>query len=419
MDYDALIAHHGRKRWNDEAKWLTMRMPFATDSFLPLVAEWMKFIHPLAGVTCKVLAVDLDNTLWGGVLGEAGLESIQIGPEYPGAFYRLLQRAILDLYRRGILLAVCSKNDLDEAMAALQNHPGMLLRPEHFAAFRINWQDKAQNLREIASELNVGTDAIAFLDDNPIERERIRSEMPEVQVIPLPGRAQDFAQALRDCPFFERVTLSVEDRKLTTLYHEQQQRSDLARSSGSLEEFFRSLDQEVAIALVTPDTLRRVAQLTQKTNQYNVTTRRYTEQQIEDLASRPGWSVYAVQVKDRFGDNGIVGALIVRLDANICEIDTFLLSCRVIGRTIETAMLGFLAETSRAAGAAYLQGWFFPTKKNSPARDLYSSHRFKAIATEHGATLWSLNLTEADISCPEWIRLYVTNGSCRAEQARA
>ena len=177
LDYDALVAQHGRARWHDEGKWLTVRMPFAPDSMLPMVGAWLKFIHPLTGVICKVLAVDLDNTLWGGVLGEDGVDGLKLGVEYPGALYRGFQRAILDLYQRGVLLAVCSKNNHDEAMAALQNHPGMLLRPEHFAAFRINWQDKARNLREIAAELNLGIDSIAFFDDNPVERELVRTEV--------------------------------------------------------------------------------------------------------------------------------------------------------------------------------------------------------------------------------------------------
>jgi len=384
-----------------------------------MVSEWMKFIHPLTGAICKVLAVDLDNTLWGGILGEDGMDGIQVGPEYPGAYYRSLQRAILDLSQRGILLAVCSKNNHDDAMAALQNHPNMLLRPEHFAAFRINWQDKAQNIREIAAELNLGTDSIAFFDDNPVERERVRGEMPEVKVISVPEQPQNYAKAVREFPFFERLKLSAEDREHTRMYHDQQRRTQLAETVNSLEDFYRSLDQEVVIAPVGPDTIARVAQLTQKTNQYNVTTRRYTEQQIEEFASQPGGGVYSVRVKDRFGDNGIVGVLITRVDEDICEIDTFLLSCRVIGRTIETAMLGFASSASKAKGARFLQGWFFPTKKNSPVRELYASHRFNAIDAKDEATLWSLNLAEADIPCPEWIRLHVTSSPNRNEPSRA
>jgi FkbH-like protein len=419
LDYEGLIANHGRARWHDEAKWLTMRMPFASDSFLPLAAEWLRFIHPLVGASCKALAIDLDNTLWGGVLGEIGIEGIQVGPDYPGGLYRSLQRAILDLHRRGILLAICSKNDHDEAMRALQEHPGMLLRPEHFASFKINWKDKSQNLREIATELNIGTDAIAFLDDSPVERERVRLEMPDVRVIHLPTRADGFVQALRDCPVFERLVLSNEERELPRLYREQRERLDLVRRTGTLEDFYRSLNQQVTIELVRPDTMVRVAQLTQKTNQFNITNRRYTEQQIEDIASREDWNVYSVRVSDRFGDSGIVGVVITKVDGCSWEIDTFLLSCRIIGRTVEKAMLGFLAERSRRVGAEFLQGWFFPTKRNAPARDLYSSHRFKAVTSmEDGATLWRLSLKDADIPYPEWIQLYVTNEPCRSEQAR-
>jgi len=173
------------------------------------------------------------------------------------------------------------------------------------------------------------------------------------------------------------------------------------------------------IANVTPDSIARVAQLTQKTNQYNVTTRRYTEQQIAEFVSRPDCGVYSVGVKDRFGDNGIVGVLITRTEDDVCEIDTFLLSCRVIGRTIETAMLGFLTDAGKARGASLLQGWFIPTKKNAPVKDLYAAHKFRSIASKNEATLWSLNLGETSIAFPEWIRLHVTNGSHRSNESRA
>lgn len=419
LDYDGLVARHGRTRWHDEGKWLATRMPFASDSLVPMAQEWLKFIYPLEGVTCKALVVDLDNTIWGGVLGEVGAIGVVVGSEYPGAYYRSLQRAILDLQNRGVLLAICSKNDHDDAIAALQNHPGMLLRPEHFVAFRINWRDKAENLAEIASELNIAPDAIAFLDDNPVERERIRQSIPEVKVIPLPDNPQGFAAALRDCPYFERLSLSAEDSQHTRLYHERQQRTALARDVGSLEDFYRSLDQEIRIAQVTPQTIGRVAQLTQKTNQFNVTTHRLTEQEIQEIAARPDWNVYSVQVTDRFGDNGIVGVMITRAHGEIREIDTFLLSCRVIGRTIETAMMTFLAKNSRNEGALFLEGWFVPTPKNGPVRDLYSSHQFEPVATDGTATLWRLNLTRAEITQPDWIRMRVTVDGPRTERAHA
>ena len=303
-----------------------------------------------------MLVTDLDNTLWGGVIGENGLEGIQVGMEYPGAAYRALQRVMLDLYRRGIILAICSKNNVADAMEALEQHPGMLLRPEHFAALRINWDDKAQNLREIAAELNVGRDSLAFLDDNPVERARISDELPEVTVIDLPSDPSWFAQALQAVPVFERLAVSSEDRERGRYYGEQRQRVESQRNATSLEDFLRSLQQEVEVAPVTAETLIRVAQLTQKTNQFNLTTRRYSEQKIAELAASSHWSVYSIRVKDRFGDNGIVGVMITHDAGKVCEIDTFLLSCRVIGRTIETALLSFMVDSARARGMEQLQG---------------------------------------------------------------
>jgi len=219
-------------------------MPIAADYLIYLAREWLRFVIPLSGRTAKVLVTDLDNTMWGGVIGEDGLTGIKLGPEYPGAAYQNLQRAMLDLARRGILLAVCSKNNPDDAIEALENHPGMLLRPKDFSAVRINWNDKAQNLREIASELNVGVDALAFLDDNPVEREQVRGALPEIIVIDLPQDPLGYAAAVRDCPVFERLSLSSEDLQRTSLYAAQRQRSQAEDNFQTKEDFFRYLEQE-------------------------------------------------------------------------------------------------------------------------------------------------------------------------------
>jgi FkbH-like protein len=411
LDYDALVARHGRLRWCDERKWLTMRMPIAAENLVYLANEWLRFIHPLAGKICKVLVTDLDDTLWGGVLGEDGLEGIQLGREYPGAAYQALQRAMLDLFRRGVLLAICSKNNLPDAVEALEHHPGMLLRPQHFAALRINWNDKVQNLYEIATELNVGTDALAFIDDSPVERARIHAELPEVTVIDLSNDPMGYAQALRDSPVFERLVLSAEDRERGQYYTEQRLRLEFERSASSLEDFYRSLQQELEIAPVTAETLTRIAQLTQKTNQFNLTTRRYTEQQIVDMESSPDWRVYSMRVRDRFGDNGLVGVAITCDVHEVCEIDVLLLSCRVIGRTVETALLSFLVERARSMSMKQLQGWFLPTKKNEPAKEFYPRHNFRLLAERDGGTLWSMDVEQAEFKCPEWIRLTVVGGA--------
>jgi FkbH-like protein len=411
LDYDALVARHGRLRWHDERKWLIARMPIAADQLIHLSREWLRFAVPLAGKTAKALVVDLDNTLWGGVIGEDGMAGIQIGAEYPGAAYQALQRALLDLSRRGILLAICSKNNLDDALEALQDHPGMLIRPSHFVAMRINWHDKALNLREIASELNVGVDALAFLDDNPMEREQVRTALPQVNVIDLPPDPLDYAATVRDAPAFQRLVLSDEDQQRTQLYAAQRDRSQAQQSFQSKEDFFRYLELEAEIAQVEPATLARVAQLTQKTNQFNLTTRRRTEQQIAELAARADSQVLTIRLRDRFGDHGLVGIAVTRDESGICEIDTFLLSCRVIGRTVETAFLSHVASGAASRGCRQLGGWFLPTKKNAPARDFYAQHGFQLQKQNGEGSFWTLDLRQPIIAMPEWIRLKTNEGA--------
>ncbi|HWB82779.1 MAG TPA: HAD-IIIC family phosphatase [Bryobacteraceae bacterium] len=405
LDYDALVARHGREEWGDERKWLAVRLPIAARNLPHLAREWMRFLTPLSGRIAKAVAVDLDNTLWGGVIGEDGMAGIQLGTEYPGAAYQELQRTLLDLWRRGILLAICSKNNPADALEALGGHPGMLLKPEHFAAQRINWNEKGQNLREIASELNIGLDAIAFLDDNPVERQQVREQAPEAMVIELPSDPMLFARAVRDFAGFERLSLSKEDRERGRYYAAERQRTQLEATATSREDFYRSLQQEVEIAPVNSLTLARVAQLTQKTNQFNLSTKRYTEQQIAEMSRTGGWLVYSLKVRDRYSDNGLVGVAITWDHDGTCEIDTFLMSCRVIGRTVETALLAQLACEARARGAKRLEGWYLPTKKNAPARDFYAAHGFQLREEKEGGQFWSLDLTTAELRYPEWVRL--------------
>jgi len=410
LDYDGLVARRGRLRWHDERKWLIARMPIAADCLIEMALEWTRFLVPLTGKTAKVLVADLDNTMWGGVIGEDGLTGIKLGPEFPGAAYQNLQRAMLDLTRRGILLAICSKNNGEDAMEALENHPGMILRPKDFSALRINWNDKSQNLREIASELNVGTDALAFLDDNPVEREQVRNALPEVMILDLPGDPLAYAARLRDCPAFERLALSSEDQQRTTLYATQWERSQAEQNFQSKEDFFRYLEQEAEVAPVAPATLARVAQLTQKTNQFNLTTRRFSEQQIADMAARPGWHVLSIKVRDRFGDHGLVGVAITHDEADTSEIETFLLSCRVIGRAVETALLSHLAQAAAARGRQRLLGRFIPTRKNAPARDFYAQHGFQLLEENLDGSVWSLSLGQNTIATPDWIKVKTIGG---------
>jgi FkbH-like protein len=404
LDYDGLTARHGKSSWFDAQNWAATRLPISVQCLPHMVAEWLRFLHPLTGKLCKAIAVDLDNTLWGGVIGEDGMSGIALGAEYPGVAFQTLQRVLLDLAQRGILLAVCSKNNPADALEALEKHPGMLLRPAHFAALRMNWNDKAANLREIAQELNIGIDAIAFLDDNPVEREWVRGQLPEVTVIDLPPDPMNYASALREAPVFERLSVSAEDRERNRYYSDQRLRSELERSASSVEEFCQSLDMSLQIAPVGPQSLTRAAQLTQKTNQFNVTTRRYSEPQITAMADA-GSRIFTVGVTDRFGDNGIVGLAIIVPAGDTCRIDTFLLSCRVIGRGVETAMLSFLACQARAAGATRLAGEFIPTKKNAPARDFYANHGFQCVSSQEDRSLWEFDLLKGTIPSPAWFKI--------------
>jgi FkbH-like protein len=410
LDYDALMARHGRERWHDQRLWLTARLPISADHITHMAQEWLRFIVPLARRSAKALVVDLDNTLWGGVIGEEGLNGIKLGAEYPGAAYQALQRTMLDLKRRGILLAICSKNNAEDAMEVLEKHPGMLLRAKDFAATRINWSDKVVNLQEIAAELNISIDALAFADDNRFECEQVWAALPEVTVIHLGENPMNYASIVHDNPVFERLTLSAEDHQRGAMYAEQQLRAQAEQNFRTKEDFFRYLAQEADIETVSDATLARVSQLTQKTNQFNLTTRRYTEQEIAILASLPDWKVMSIRVRDRFGDHGLVGVAMIRTQGEVCQVENFLLSCRVIGRTVETALLAHLAHQAAERGCNKLEGWFLPTKKNQPARDFYPKHGFREQEKNGAGSLWSLDLGTSHLSCPEWIKLNSPNG---------
>jgi len=407
LDYDGLVARHGRDNWRDDHKWKTVRIPFSGVHVAAMAGEWMRFLHPLSGKVAKLLVVDLDNTLWGGIIGEDGFDGIRVGLGYPGVAYSDLQRALLDLRQRGVLLAICSKNNAQEAMEALERHSEMLLRPEHFVSSRINWKDKATNLRAIATELNIGTDAIAYLDDNPVEREQVRKNLPEVMVIDMPDDPLKFARTVRDAPVFERLSLSQEDSQRAKMYHADRERHDFQLSIGDSEEFYRSLEQEVEIGHVSAATLTRVAQLTQKTNQFNLTTRRYSEQEIASMARSSDWRIYWLRVRDRFGDNGVVGVAALRAASATWQIDTFLLSCRVIGRKVETAFLAFLLDELSREGVHTITGWFIPSKKNAPACDFYAIHGFHLVEESSDGTKWTLDLCKRTVKAPAWMKVKV------------
>jgi FkbH-like protein len=404
VDLAAVAMEVGYERWTDERLWILARMRLSHVALMALAQREASFLKAMRGERKKCLVLDLDNTLWGGVVGEDGAHGIVLGTDGLGLAYRQFQMEILNLYKQGILLAICSKNNEADALEVLERHPGMVLRPEHFAAMQINWRDKATNLRAMAGQLNIGLDGLVFVDDNPVERDRVRSELPEVTVLDLPSDPALHRRTLLDCPWFDTLTLTAEDYQRSKLYIQQRQREELETTATSLDEFYASLHMVVNINLADDLTIPRVAQLTEKTNQFNLTTRRYSEAQIRALCSDNTYRVYTLAVRDRFGDEGIVGVAITerRPQEHTWYLDTFLMSCRVIGRTVETALLSYITQEAWNDGATSLLAEFMPTLKNLPARDFLPTHDFKPPAEP--CALWRLDKGNVP-SIPPWIQI--------------
>jgi len=403
LDYDGLVARHGRMNWGDEVRWQTMRLPIAMENLTHLSAEWLRYLVPISGCICKVLVVDLDNTLWGGVIGEDGIDGLRLEDDYPGAVYQDIQRTLKKMSGRGIALAICSKNNFDDAMNIINNHPGMILNADDFSAHRINWQDKAQNIKDIAAELNISTDAVSFLDDNPAERMQVRQALPDVNVIEINDDAYTYSKVIMSDPAFERLALTDDDRVRTQYFKQNAKRVDLKKSATTIEDFYRSLEMTLHIERGADGLVPRISQMTQKTNQFNLTSKRYSEQQIQQLIGDNQFHIYVARSTDRFGENGVIGLMIVRICQQVAEIDTLLMSCRVIGRTLETAFLSTVMENLMAEGLKKIDGQYCPTPKNALARDYYKNNGFQIAHETKGSTYWTCDLTGGFVGCPEWV----------------
>jgi FkbH-like protein len=395
LDADAVQREAGAKRWEDEAAWLRYRQHPSAGA-LPVLAEaYMSHIRAVLGLTRKVLVTDLDNTLWQGVIGEDGVNGIGIGPGSPeGEAYLRLQRYLLDLKRKGTLLAVCSKNNSEDARIPFEQHPHMALRLEDFASFRANWDDKVSNLRAIASDLSLALDSFVFLDDNPLEREWVRSQLPEVAVVELGASPFSFVRDLGRGRYFHTLSLSAEDLARADQYRVEAHRESLRSSSLSLDDFLQRLQLEAAVEPVSARNLARVTQLVNKTNQFNLTTRRYTEAQVRAIADDPeGWTG-AFQLSDAMGSYGLIGVIFCRpvSGAPAWEIDTWLMSCRVLGRQMEKFMLDRLVEAAIQRGIARIAGVYRPTPKNRMVQELYEQLGFRQTAGSEAETRYELEV---------------------------
>lgn len=408
VDEDRVYGRVGKRNVTDPRMWFLARIGIGEGVLSALTAEYMRCIKAAKGRARKCLVLDLDNTLWGGVVGEDGPTGIALGQEAPGNAFVAFQEAILSLYKRGIILAINSKNNEADAREVLEHHPDMVLRPHHFAAMRINWQDKAANLRDIAAELNIGLDSLVFMDDNPAECALVRSRLPEVLTIHLPNDPALYRATLLDLTDFDSLALTEEDRMRGQLYAQRRERQSWeAGHAGNLDDYLGELEMVVEVAPADDFAIPRVAQLIGKTNQFNLTTRRHTETAVRSFAGSDDSLVYSVRASDRFGEHGLVGAAILRANGDIWEVDTLLLSCRVLGRGVETAILSALVSAAREGGAHLLRGLFIPTAKNAPARDFYSRHGFHLAAEEDTTQMWELDVRAEDVATPAWLTLRV------------
>lgn len=392
IDAAEVAAEVGPEFWSD-TEWHSAKQHPASAALPRLADHLVSHCAATLGLSAKVLAVDLDNTLWGGVIGEDLLGGIRIGP--PGAEgegYMALQQYVKELRQRGVVLAVCSKNNREDAELPFRDHPGMCLKLDDFAAFTANWQDKATNLGAIAADLSLGLDSFVFLDDNPMERAFVRERLPQVVVPECGSNPVDMLAALRRGLYFQTLALTKEDLERHQSYQSNAARKSLEQAAGSLEEFLAGLDMAAEHGPVDARTLSRVTQLINKTNQFNLTTRRYTEEQVRAMAASPDWWCRWFQLADRFGDHGLIGVILARKERPAWTIDTWLMSCRVLGRKMENFMAMALLAAARDGGADAVMGEYLPTPKNILVKDLFPQLGFDVCPDRPGVFCYDLRV---------------------------
>ena len=404
VDYAGFVAHYGQQTVLDDRLWHLGRMRLSRAGLGHLAALYARYLSALLLPRRKCLVLDLDNTLWSGVLGEVGADGITIGQEGVGLAFREFQLALKALAQRGVLLAVASKNNPGDVLEVLERHPEMVLRRNDFACLEIHWNPKSDSLVHIAQQLNVGLESFVFWDDEPREREVVRSQHPEVLVPEVPADPSAYTKAVLALNCFDMLNLTEEDRRRSEMYREETDRQQWlsAPRPGDLAEFYRSLNMVMTIEQPDAFAVSRLAQLTQRTNQFNFTTRRYSEGEIRAKLADPLYGLYVVNLEDRFGKLGVIGAAIVNRKNENWELDTFLMSCRVLGRGAEEAFLTMLAAEA-AQASAELRGEFIPTKKNDPARQFLRRLKFEPPGMVSGP--FQFRIEPNQVAVPQWITI--------------
>jgi FkbH-like protein len=393
LDVASLAETVGLAAWHDPTHWNLAKVPFSS-TFVPLYADHVaRLISASQGKSRRCLVLDLDNTIWGGVIGDDGLDGIRlVQGDATGEAHLSLQRLALSLRERGVVLAVSSKNDDEVARKVFREHPDMLLRENHIAVFQANWNDKASNIKAIADELALGLESLVFLDDNPMERGLVRKILPEVAVPELPEDPALYARTLAAAGYFESARFSDEDRKRADFYQLNARRVALRNQVADVSAYLASLDMEITFQPFDSTGRVRITQLINKSNQFNLTTRRYTEADVTAAARDPKCFTLQVRLTDTFGDNGMISVIICRqyvFDA--WEIDTWLMSCRVLGRGVEKMVLKEILNHSALRGVRRLVGIYRPTARNSMVQDHYANLGFAHIETRAGGdSVWQL-----------------------------
>ena len=376
-DFNHFVSKYGEKNIFDYRQFHVGDIQIALN-FIPSFAyELMSYIKPITGTNKKCIVLDLDNTLWGGIIGEDDFDGIELGHSSNGKAFVDFQKELLSLWNHGIILAINSKNNFDDAMKVINEHPNMILRKKNFASIQINWDDKAQNLKQIAEEINIGLNSIAFFDDDKINRERIKQEFPEVLTIEVPDDPSQFSLILKNLNDFNVLQRTDEDIKRGQMYAQQRERKELEKSISNLDDFLEQLDIKVKMKNSNEFLIPRISQLTLKTNQFNLTTRRYQEEEIRNFTNDHKFIVGCAQVLDKFGDNGITGVYIINKQDKIWSIDTFLLSCRIMGRGVENGILSQILIDAKHNGVEEIRANFIPTQKNKPAENFLPDFGFQ------------------------------------------
>ncbi len=394
-DIHRLSAKTGLDRWHNMFQYCSYKFAVNYDVMPSVAWSIKKIVCAVLGRIKKCLVLDLDNTLWGGIIGEEGLAGISLGSETPeGEAFTYFQRYVKGLKDRGIILAVNSKNDEDTAKSGF-THPDSVLKLDDFAAFRANWNPKDQNIRQIAHELNIGLDSMVFIDDSPAERAIVRENVPEVCVPDFdPEDIFSCIKAIEENGFFETVAISPDDMKRNDTYRQNRQRQELEIHAESYDDFLKSLDMQAEIEPFREIYFDRITQLTNKTNQFNLTTRRYTLAEIQNAAESPENITLSCRLRDRFGDNGIISLAIGEIHGEELHIILWLMSCRVLRRGVEDLMLDCIAREAAKKGCTKLTGYYFRTKKNSMAGNLYRDFGFSQISSSEEGSIWKLDITD-------------------------